>query len=74
MAEGRLAGRIALVTGSSSGIGRRSHSASRGRARMWSSITARGRWRRRDRGEIRALGRRAQVVQGDVANAGKWRA
>ncbi|HUY99802.1 MAG TPA: glucose 1-dehydrogenase [Thermomicrobiaceae bacterium] len=70
MGEGRLAGKIALVTGSSSGIGM---AIARGFAREGADVVVHCRNRQGEAGaladEIRASGRRAHVVQGDVARA-----
>jgi 3-oxoacyl-[acyl-carrier protein] reductase len=70
MAEGRLAGKIALVTGASSGIGQ---AIARGYAREEADVVVHYHVRQAETNalaeEIRMLGRRALVVQGDVANA-----
>jgi NAD(P)-dependent dehydrogenase (short-subunit alcohol dehydrogenase family) len=70
MAEGRLAGKIALVTGASSGIGQ---AIARGYAREGADVIVHYHARQAEANalaeEIRALGRRAHVVQGDVASA-----
>ncbi len=70
MAEGRLAGQIALVTGSSSGIGT---AMALGFAREGADVVVHYHTRQAEANEIadeiRAMGRRAHVVQGDVAKA-----
>ncbi|MGI8857513.1 MAG: SDR family NAD(P)-dependent oxidoreductase [Thermomicrobiales bacterium] len=70
MAEGRLAGRIALVTGSSSGIG---EAIALGFAREGADVIVHYRTRKNEAeeiaAEIRGMGRRAQVVQADIADA-----
>jgi len=70
MADGRLAGQIALVTGASSGIGR---VIALGYARAGADVIVHYRTRTAEAeavaDAIRALGRRAQVVHGDIANA-----
>ena len=70
MVEGRLAGKIALVTGASSGIGQ---AIARGYARDGADVVIHYHVREAEAralaDEIRALGQRAHVVQGDVASA-----
>lgn len=70
MENGRLAGKIALVTGSSSGIGM---AIARGFAREGADVVVHYRNRAEEAealaAEIRALGQRSLVVQGDVARA-----
>jgi glucose 1-dehydrogenase len=70
MAEGRLAGRIALVTGSSSGIG---EAIALGFAREGADVVIHYRTRTNEAeeiaAEIRGMGRRAHVVQADIADA-----
>ena len=70
MAEGRLAGKIALVTGASSGIGQ---AIARGYAREGADVIVHYHVRKDEAEalaeEMRSLGRRAHVVQGNVANA-----
>jgi glucose 1-dehydrogenase len=72
MTEGRLAGRIALVTGASSGIG---EAIALGFAREGADVIVHYRTRQNEADaiaeEIRGMGRRAHVVQGDVADAGQ---
>jgi glucose 1-dehydrogenase len=70
MVEGRLAGRIALVTGSSSGIG---EAISLGFAREGADVIVHYRTRKNEAeeiaAEIRGMGQRAHVVQADIADA-----
>lgn len=70
MAEGRLAGRIALVTGASSGIG---EAIALGFAREGADVIVHYRTRENEAEEIaeeiRGMGRRAHVVQADIADA-----
>jgi len=70
MADGRLAGQIALVTGASSGIGR---AIALGYARAGADVIVHYRTRTAEAeavaDAIRALGQRAQVVRGDIASA-----
>ena len=70
MAEGRLAGRIALVTGSSSGIG---EAIALGFAREGADVIVHYHNRVNEAEEIaeeiRGMGRRAHVVQADITDA-----